>query len=351
MKRVVAYLASWPITEGRVSVQDINPQLLTHINYSFANLKPDGEIITDFGAPEEEIYRQLSCMRRENPHLRVLLSVGGWGWSGSFSDAAAYAESRERFAETALRFLLRWEFDGLDIDWEFPVAGGDGIRHRPEDRENFTRLLQAVRQKFDEQEQKDGKHYLLSMAAGIGKQAVQNLELTKIEPLLDFINVMTYDFAGSWSKQTAHPSPLYPEGPGQGCADSSIRLYLQGGIPAEKLNLGLNFSGRGWHKVPAGDRHGLHQPCAPGGWKGEPLGFCHITGTLIKQKNFVRYFDEQARVPYLYNGTDFISYEDEESIAEKVQYAQKMGLGGIMFWEFSGDRETVLQQRIAEILR
>ena len=137
--------------------------------------------------------------------------MGGWEWSGRFSDVAFTDASRTAFADSAVEFIKQYGFDGLDIDWEYPVSGGlASNKYRPEDKQNFTLLLQKIREKFDAQEAADGKHYLLTIAGGAGDLFAANVELSKIAAYLDFANIMTYDIHGPWDRYTDFNAQLYP---------------------------------------------------------------------------------------------------------------------------------------------
>lgn len=365
--KVIAYYASWDGYGRDVQVSDMDGSLLTHVNLAFANLEKDGSIVVgdpwiDCEKPMDGDegwetcgfrghFYQLKKLRERFPHLKVLVSVGGWSWSGEFSQVADDAAKRARFAESAIEFLVKYQLDGLDIDWEFPVEGGNEIAHLPQDKENYTLLLKETREAFERQTKKDQKHYLLSIAGGPNPSYARNTELAAMAEYLDYINVMTYDYHGTWDGLTGHNAPLYGGAHGFG-ADDTIRAYLEAGVPAEMLNLGLAFYGRGWSGVNTSCDGGLYQPGrAPEGtghgkgtWEAGGFEFHDLYENYMQ--DFVRGFDEEAKVPFLYKDDMWISYDDEESIGYKVDYARAKGLGGVMFWEFAGDKNKVLQKLI-----
>jgi chitinase len=137
---VIAYLF---VGNAPAEVSDADASRLTHINYAFANLR-DGEVVEGFAADADN-FRRLRALRDRHPHLRILVAVGGWTWSGGFSDAALTGASRERFVRSAVAFVERHGLDGLDIDWEYPGLPGNKNVHRPEDKTNFTTLMAALR--------------------------------------------------------------------------------------------------------------------------------------------------------------------------------------------------------------
>ena len=318
---------------------------LTRVNYAFANLK-NGRIIEGF-AHDAENFAALNALKQINPALKVLVSVGGWTWSGNFSDMALTKQSRKTFIESAVEFIERYRLDGLDIDWEYPGMIGDNNRFRPEDKKNYTSLLKELRKRFDREERKLGKHLLTSVATGSSTQFLAHSEMRKVQKYVDTVNLMAYDYYEPDSdKTTGHHAPLFtsPADPKHISADASVREYEQAGVPAEKIVLGVPFYGHVWGEV-ADLNHGLFQP-----GKQVPNAFsnyANITSEMLNQ-GFVRYWDATASAPFLYNPAKriFVSYEDVESIALKCRYVREHKLGGVMFWDYSGDLNNALLDAI-----
>ena len=231
-RKVIAYYPSWATHDRDFQVADIDGEKITHINYAFANIANGEVVVGDEYADTEKAFpgdcwepgckrgnfNQLNKLKEKHPHLKTLISVGGWTWSNNFSDAALTDASRNKFADSAVRFIREWGFDGVDLDWEYPVAGGE-VDGRPEDKQNFTLLLQKVRQKLDEAGNQDGKKYLLTIASGASPDYVKNTELDQVQAQLDWINIMTYDFHGGWESASGNNAPLYldPKDPSPGC--------------------------------------------------------------------------------------------------------------------------------------
>ncbi len=355
--RVVGYYTSWAMYGRQFFVNEIPGDKLTHINYAFANISRDGDCIlgdewsdTQFVYPGDvegsELlgnFNQLNLLKEANPGLQTLISVGGWTWSGRFSDVALTAESRQHFAASCVDFMLRYGFDGIDLDWEYPTGGGNtGNTERPEDPENFILLLQAFRDQLDAQGELDGRAYLLTIAAGAGERAYATLDWDRIHPLLDWINVMTYDMSGGWSEVTGFNAPLYDssDSPAEGTSvNTALQAYLAFGIPANKIVMGVAFYGHGWAGVPAED-NGLHQSfesLPQGRWEAGSFEYNELAEDYVGTVE--RFWDETAQVPWLYDAESgvMISYDDPESLALKAEYVRENGLGGIMFWELSQD--------------
>ena len=244
-------------------VSDVDASRLTHINYAFANLR-DGEVVEGF-ASDAENFRRLRELRQRHPHLRVLVAVGGWTWSGGFSDAALTVASRERFVRSAVAFVQRHDLDGLDIDWEYPGLPGNGNTHRPEDKANFTAMMAALRAGLDDLGRRTGRRYLLTFAAGAFPRFIEHTELAQVAASIDWVNLMTYDFrVAAVDPVAGHHANLFdhPDDDKRRSGDAAVREFLAAGVPAAKLVLGVPFYGRGWMDVRA-DRNGLYQPGVP----------------------------------------------------------------------------------------
>lgn len=352
--RVVGYVAGY----RDFDFSTIDAAKLTHINYAFANII-DGRVQFDKGkidgtALDEEDIRSLLKLKSINPDLKVLVSVGGWGWSGNFSDAALSEESREIFAESAAQFLKRNGLDGIDLDWEYPNQVGAGNIHRPEDKGNFTLMLGAVREHLDRLAEEEGRDtpYLLTIATGADEAYIANTELGKAQEHLDFLNIMTYDFYNGLHKVTGHHSNLYPSfdpSRDKNSVAHAVDLHLENGVPPGKITIGIPFYGRKWEGVRNPGTRGIFREA---GTVGKIESYREIVRNGIDKNGFTRYWDEKALAPYLWNPDSgvFISYEDEESIAHKIEFMKSRGLSGVMFWEYSDDDSSTLLNAIHDNL-
>jgi GH18 family chitinase len=339
--------------QNRVLAPDeVAAEKLTHINYAFANIR-DGEIVEGF-QHDAENFRILNGRKAKNPGLKILVSVGGWTWSGGFSDMALTRESRKRFIESAIAFLRRHNLDGLDIDWEFPAQKGYGNVNRQEDRENCTALLAEARAALDAAGAQDGKRYLLTMATQAADVWLVHTEMEKAQAYLDFVNLMAYDqFEATSSPITGHHAPLFtsPANPKADSAATSVSHYIAAGVPAVKIVLGVPFYGHAWGDVGPSEG-GLYQPGR------EPASrvytsFDEIEKNLDGKNGFTRQWDDIVKAPFLYNPESrlWVSYEDEQSIRAKAKYVVDRGLGGMMFWQYTEDADGKLLSAINKGLR
>jgi len=351
--RVVAYLASWGVRAKGVRIADIPADRLTHIFYAFGQLGADGRAALGDAALDEANFRELRLLKQRFPPLRVLISLGGWGGSKYFSDAAATPEARSDFvASTVDLFIRRFPevFDGVDIDWEFPVAGGlPENSYRPEDRGNFTLLLAEFRRQLDSVGEREGRRYELTIAASARPWEIANLELAVVPRYLDWINVMTYDYHSV--DTIAHfNAPLHAV-PGDPTPElnieASLQLFLNASVPARQLAVGVPFYGRGYGGVTP-EREGLFQKADYRGapdWGSGGIDYRVLMSKEAERHGFQRYWQRAAQVPWLYNAERriWITYDDSQSVELKARYSREQGLGGVMFWELGGDDGTLLR--------
>jgi chitinase len=330
---------------------DIAVQKLTRINYAFANIQ-DGKIIEGF--PDDAAnFATLNAMKKENPSLKILISVGGWLWSGNFSDTMLTEHSRKVFIDSVIAFIEKYNLDGLDIDWEYPALPGATNHFRPEDTQNYTAVLRELRERFNQEEKKLHRQLYLSVATGSEANFLSHTEMDKVQKYVDTVNLMAYDYYEPSDKGslTGFNAPLYanPNDPKHVSVDESVREYEAAGVPASKIVLGVPFYGHEWGDVQDVN-HGLFQQGKP--VPGAFAKYGNIVSTMINpltpDNGYVRYWDPVSKVPYLYNAKErtFVSYDDPESMGLKAQYAVDHKLAGVMFWDYSGDPTGVLLDTI-----
>jgi chitinase len=389
--QVVGYYIEWGIYGRNYTVKDVvtsgSAEKLSVINYAFGNVAPDnaGNVVCKLGdewadyqkpwtAAEsvtgEDVtwprpilgnFEELQALKAQYPHLKVLISLGGWTWSKYFSDAALTKQSRERFVSSCIDLFIKgnlpdpgWGgmggpgaaaglFDGIDIDWEWPGSEGNvGNIIRPQDKENFTRLLAEFRKQLHAYGKQTHKDYLLTAFLPASSAKIDaGFEVPDIFGFLSFANVQGYDFHGAWDSTTNHQSNLYtsPNDPSSPrySDDAVVNDYVSRGAPPKELVVGVPFYSRGWTGVaPAND--GLYQPAtgaAPGTWEAGVDDYKVVKQLLVS--GFTRHEDTSAGAAWLFDGTTFWTFDDPPIMSAKAEYVRRNGLGGIMFWELSGD--------------
>ncbi|GAA1972465.1 glycosyl hydrolase family 18 protein [Kitasatospora viridis] len=329
-------------------------------------------------------FNQLKELKAKNPNLKILLSIGGWTYSKYFSDAAATDASRKALVSSCIDMFIKGNlpsdagyggpgtgagiFDGFDIDWEYPGGGGHTGNHSsPNDKQDYTALLAEFRSELDAQGKTDGKTYALSAALPAGQDKIANIETDKVGQYLTFGDVMTYDMHGGWEATgpTNHQAALYsdpsdpatPIAPGTSkySIDEGIKAWtagdpqygIPGGFPAKKINMGVPFYYRGWTGVPAGSSHGLFQTAtgpAPGAaMSGNVNGirmYKELSGVVDNPAD--TYWDDTAKAAYFYDGTNFWSGENAQSIQSKADYLHCNGLGGSFAFSLYDDPSATL---------
>lgn len=344
--RIVGY-AAHDAQASRIAAQE-----LTALNYAFAHIDA-GRVVLDEPGTADALVR-LCELKARNPQLRILISVGGWGADG-YSDAAVSESSRSAFADSAAQLIAQHQLDGVDIDWEYPGLPGPGIRHRPQDKRNFTLLLLALRQRFDrlarEEHRRNDDPYLITAALADG-EFVSEIELDRVGAVLDWVNLMTYDFHNSLTPSTGHHSALQRSATSashERSVERAVRQFLDAGVPASKLVIGVPFYGRAFADVTAKNR-GLDQPY--GHYEGDHA-WSQLVSDFIGRNGYVRYWDDTAQAPYLWNAQQrvFLSYDDPQSLALKAQFIKAHHLGGVMYWEQSQDPDGELLAVLARVLR
>ncbi|CAM4521620.1 chitinase [Paenibacillus endophyticus] len=381
---IVTYYTSWSVSPaGRHYLPtDVDVSQVTHINYAFADLcwkkygtganacenanvplqnryVYDGEIVIGDSEVDPDNFAAFAEMKQTNPHLKMMISVGGWTWSKNFSNMAATEEARRTFANSAVKFLREYELDGIDIDWEYPVEGGESYNvHRPEDKENFTLAMSTIREALDAAGSEDGKYYLLTIASGQGDSFVVNADLANASNYLDFINIMTYDYSGSWEMLAHHNAPLYADKnhPKEAAARNHVSGgalgHLNGGVPDYKLVLGIPYFGKGWSGCPEPGEYAACSTVPAGTWEAGIFDFTDLEENFVNTNGFVRHWNEASKVAYLYNSESqtFITYNDKTSMMYNASFVKSLNLAGVMNWDNSGDRNLTLSTQLVHDL-
>ncbi|WP_406862923.1 glycoside hydrolase family 18 protein [Streptomyces sp. HUAS MG47] len=390
LKRV-GYFTQWGVYGRNFQVKDLDTSgtaaKLTHVNYAFGNVGPDGKCFTgnvpgeadawaDYVRPldaagsvdgvadtaEQPLagnFNQLKELKAKHPGLKVLISLGGWSWSTHFSDAARTPASRKAFVSSCIDLYIKGNlpadgarggagaaaglFDGIDLDWEWPGSAGDtDTVFRPEDKQNFTALVREFRTQLDaysksRQQGKKRKHYELTAFVPTAPAKIDaGFEVRKIMRDLDFVNLQGYDFHGSWESTTAQQSALFAEN--DFSVDQTVNDWLRRGAPARKLVVGMPFYGQGWTGVSGGG-DGLGQAAtgpAPATWAAGYEDYKALK-KLADSGTYTVHRDRRNGHAWLFDGTTLWTYDDPQVLRAKSRYVRAEGLGGAMFWSLDGD--------------
>ncbi|WP_225048456.1 glycoside hydrolase family 18 protein [Lacticaseibacillus kribbianus] len=340
MSELMAYL-----DDGKPwRIEDIRLADLACINYAFA--KVDGLNLTR----ELKKIHLINAAKPAYPGLKTCISIGGWSADG-FSDAVATEANRTTFAANVVAYMRRYSFDGVDLDWEYPGQTAGGIKARPEDAANFLAFVKVLRRALDAAGEEDWRYYRLTAAIGAAETLLDTMspdgEHAYVQ-YLDYLNVMTYDMRGSWTKLASHHTNLfgYTAANGNLSAQQAVNNLLARGVPAGKIVIGSAFYSRDWfHPAMAAP---VGQPTATEG--------THTTDynelrRILEAHPENAFWDAEAQAPYYLDGKRFSSYDDARSMAAKARYVLNHGLRGLMFWEQSLDLSGELVQAAATVLR
>ncbi|KAI1866351.1 uncharacterized protein JN550_007739 [Neoarthrinium moseri] len=348
--RTVAYFVNWAIYARKHRPQDLPADKLTHILYSFANVRPEsGEVfLTDTWADTDihwegdswndtgnNLYgclKQLNLLKRKNRQLKVLLSVGGWTYSSNFKQPASTPQGRATFANSCVELIKNLGFDGIDIDWEYPQS--------PAEAADFVALLQAVRDAMDAYSRTlpTPYHFELTVACPAGAQNYEKLDLPAMDRLLDFWNLMAYDYAGSWDQHAGHQANLHPCRSNPQCTpfstSAALDYYTSHGVAANKIVMGMPIYGRAFQNTdgPGSQFSGVGE----GTWENGVFDY-----KKLPLEGAQEHIDQESGASYCYNPATrtMVTYDTVEMARHKTQFLKDKGLGGAMWWESSADKE------------
>lgn len=346
-KKIVCYFTNWAQYrqgDGKFLPEDIDPTLCTHIIYAFGWMKKHK--LSSFDAADDTkngkkgLYERVIDLKKKSPSLKVLLAVGGWSFGTQrFKEMASNSYNRRLFIFSALNFLRRRKFDGLDLDWEFPRGN--------EDKKNFVELVRELREAFEaEAKEKKLPRLLLTAAVSAGAETIRGgYDVPAVAAYVDFLNVMSYDFHGKWESMTGHNSPLYAQANEttwrkQLCMDFGVKTWERLGAPKEKIVVGTGTYGRTF-TLANPNKNGMNAPSSGGGDAGQFtkeagfLAYYEICDMLKKGADYV--WDEEQLVPYAYLGNQWVGFDDERSIRAKMQWIKMNGYAGAMVWTVDMD--------------
>jgi chitinase len=321
---VIAYYSG----RNTAEVEKFEIKNLTHIIFSFCYLRGNRLVVSS--KSDGAMIRKLVSLKKKYPALKVMLSLGGWGGCKTCSDVFSTDENRKAFAASVLQLSKTYGTDGIDIDWEYPaIEGYPGHPYKPEDRENFTELVKALREILGE------KSVISFAAGGFEKYVEQSIDWENVMQYADLVNVMTYDLVNGYSAITGHHTPLYSTHQQTESIDNAIQQLLTKKVPRNKIVIGAAMYARVWKDV--GDTaNGLYQK----GVFFENVSYKNFASKFSEKNGFQYYWDSTAHAPWMYSPQkkQFATFDDTTSMQLKTRYVIDNGLGGMMFWQLTLDK-------------
>lgn len=301
---------------------------LTHIIFSFCHLK--GNLLSVSNANDTAIIQHMVALKSKNPRLKIILSLGGWGGCRTCPDVFATQQGRQDFVNSAKELTDYFQTDGIDLDWEYPaLANVPGYAFTPGDKDNFTEVIVLLRKVL-------GKEKEISFAAGgFTKYLQTSINWKKVAPLVNYINLMTYDLVSGYDTISGHHTPLYSTPQQVESTDHAVRYLDSIGVPRKKIAIGVAFYARIFEGADS-INDGLYRPCR---FK-KGVSYKDQATVFSKDSGYVAHWDPIAKAPYMYNAREklFVTYDDTLSIRLKTRYVLDKHLGGIMFWQLPDDR-------------
>ncbi len=356
-RQIVGYFPQWGVYERRFLPVDLVHSgainLLTQLDYAQTTIAnntcvvadPQADTNTSFAAadsidgradspatPLRGDLHQMQLLHARYPTVRLVISIEG---KQSFFEEAARPENRVAFVRSCVARWLEGHlapgmelgrvFTGIDVDWEYPTA---------DHADDFYALMEEFRRQMNA----ISPTMLLTIASSANSKSITPIQWSRVAASVDEIGVMTYDFAGPWSHTTGFVAPLRSADADAATVSTVMEAYRAAGVPSRKLLLGVPFYAYQWHNVPDGATHGQNQ-------KGDPLRGNRNQSTaaalLAASPAAKLYRDPVSAAPWIYDGDNFLTFDDEVSLRAKMQYVDQQHFGGVMIWELSGDTDDV----------
>jgi len=342
---VILYLPNYRIN-SEIDIKTFDFSKVNIINYSFCLFTDQGDAYT--GNPNIDFKQDMlnyvnNDLKKKYPHLKIVYTLGGTHGSLNFKNFLSHSSSLERAAKSVVTVVKRYNFDGIDVDWEFPKTEEEAVY--------LVNFIKKIREYM-------GYSRILTISASalISRYYGHTAEM---EPYLDWFNLMTYHYSGYWDKYSGYNAPLYPptkDKNHQKNSDYTVKSYLDEGVPANKLVLGASFIGQAW-KVESTEEEGYNQvgdaniesepnnDKMEGFWSYRSLrqqGF--LTDKKTTSSDWTRTWHDDVKSPTIINKKTgiYISYDDVDSMCERSKYVKNKKIGGIMAWELGQDYENEL---------
>ncbi len=305
----------------------INFGLYTHLNHAFVTADEEGKIRPNKSCPSGKLVADA-----HQAGVKVLISLGGWGWDKQFAAIVNNADREDRYVRGVLAMVDQFDYDGIDLDWEYPDTKEEIV--------GFERLSRRFRKELDALQLKKNRHFFQTMAASASPSTLKWLSNNLLLETMDWVNVMTYDYTGNWTNYAGHHSPLFASSKQPGAPHSTelTMKYLVGrGMPASRLAVGLPLYGKGF---------AAPEPYAPTNKADKSKavkagGYTNIM-KLLMEKGWTRQWDDETKNPWAVapDRSAVIGYDDGQSLSIRTEWALQQGFRGVFFWQITDDLQA-----------
>ena len=309
------------------STKEIDYKLYTHLAHAFLQVDTDGKLQTRANVPSRELTTDA-----HKAGVQVILSLGGGSRSQdqNFAAIARRPETEKRFVADVLKIVDEYDYDGIDFDWEYPDTDVEVT--------GYERMTRQFRAGVDAIGRRKGRTMRITMALSSNPGTIRWLSTPFLVETMDWINVMTYDYAGPWTDYAGHQAPLHASSRQPGTVKRSTVATLEyllneRKLPADRLALGIPLYGRGF---PVAEPYASTK----GKPKREDDASTYAQIAQFQADGWTRTWDEETKNPWLTapDKSAVIGYDDAESVRLKTEWAMRKGLRGVFFWQIGADR-------------
>ncbi|CAG8236650.1 unnamed protein product [Penicillium salamii] len=363
-KRTIGYYEGWNLEHkcDTMKPSQIPLGYYTHLNFAFAYIDPDSFQMAPMASDVAALYKNVTLLKQQQDDLEVWISIGGWAFNDddqstatTFSDLAASESAQKEFFASLITFLVKYKFDGVDIDWEYPAA--EDRSGKSADYKNFSSFLKNLRKALDG----TGMVFGLSITIPSSYWYMQHFDIVSIDPIVDWFNIMTYDLHGTWDGTDPYIGKVALAHTNLTEIEQSLELLWRNNIDPTKVNMGLGFYGRSQSlstrcvlisvliqtgfTMEDSDCLSAGCPFTSGGKAGRCTGSSGILSDIEIREAIADgatvTLDEAAAVKIVTWDTDqWVSYDDAETMKTKINFANQHCLGGTMIWAIDQDDQN-----------